>query len=130
MALLRTVVVCPGGINEVICHSRGRNIGARKRGILRSRSTTWLGKCVGPVVGSIVVAVIAPLFLSRIIPPGGLITRSTFAHTSLRPIGWFHFVFCPQFLKAIFLCPDDVLQILSKVQSCNQACAAIDEILE
>src|SRR5215208_3893764 len=81
MALFRTFVVGTRRINKVVCHGGGRDIRTGKRGIHRSRSTTWLGKCVCPVVRSIVVTVIIPLFLSRIIPPGGFKTRSTFAHT-------------------------------------------------
>src|ERR1700721_378470 len=79
MAFLGAFVVRAGSRNPIISYRRRTNRGATQRRVHRGVCTPRLRKSVGPVIRSIVIAIVIELFLPGIIPPGGLIERAAMA---------------------------------------------------
>src|SRR5246127_2409932 len=85
MAFLRAFVVSTRSSDQIISYCRWTNRRATKRRIHRPVGATWLRKGIGPIVRSIIIAIIVKLLLSGIIPPRGLIKRRTAAMLLTRP---------------------------------------------
>ena len=106
----------------------------RRACLLRVHGTcckTGLGEGVAPVVGPIVVAVIMHLFLSAVVPPGGLIQRRAFADFLDGPRRLLlPGPLCPHFPKALYLLSDKLLKMWPQRKLPDRSAAPAHKVLE
>jgi len=76
-------------VDQFIGNRPGLDFGARNRGVLGSSRFTGLGVGIGPVIATIVIAVVVVLDLTGVVPPTGLVERRTPTSATKRPSGFF-----------------------------------------
>src|SRR5215469_9649446 len=124
MAFLRTFVVSSRSSNQIISYCRWTNRCATKRRIHRSVGAAWLRKGIGPIIGSIIVAIIVELLLSGIIPPRGFIKRRTAAMLPIGPAMMIILVMFTDVVQTLYFPPENGGETTNNLEASRETARA------